>query len=171
MLTKDKKEELEILDIEEAKKRFFEKTIHDVINLALDAYAPGVTNGVVFFDLRKGAFFAVGICGRREISPNPYLVKVYEIPSDFYKKPLFGELKELLYAQDVERLKEKLGKSGLSEDEIGEKIAFMTLEEVSKILRLSTEELRERVVSYLSGFVCMSDLWDDIERKYKEFLP
>jgi len=162
--------EIELLDIQLLEDKFFDKSIYYVIRLALGVFVPGVKSGVVYFDLSDGSFIPLGLTAGDGLIKSAHLVKIYEIPADFEALWFSVGLEEFFNSEDLEKLREKLKELGHSEEEVEEKITSLSVKQVSKILNMSDEEFRERLVYYLGSFVDMTDLWEEVERKYRKLV-
>jgi len=162
--------EVELLDIYVLEDKFFEKTVGEIIRMALEAFVPEMKSGVVYFDLSNGSFVSAGLGAGEDLTKSAHLVKVYEIPANFFGTWFIARPEDFFYPDDLEKAREILIKEGTPEEEVEYEINNLGVEGIAEKLEMSEKEFEERLVSYLESFNVMSDLWEEVERKYWELV-
>uniref|UniRef100_A0A7V3ZID9 Uncharacterized protein n=1 Tax=Dictyoglomus thermophilum TaxID=14 RepID=A0A7V3ZID9_DICTH len=133
MILKDtfgKSYEVELLDIYTLENRFWEKTTEEIIRMAIGAFVPEMKSGVVYFDLTNGNFIAVSLGTGEGLIKNAHLVKIYEIPQNFFGTWFIAEPEDFFYPDDLEKAREILIKEGTPEEEVEYEISALGVEGV-----------------------------------------
>jgi len=162
--------EVELLDIYVLEDKFFEKTVGEIIRMALEAFVPEMKSGVVYFDLSNGSFVSAGLGAGEDLTKSAHLVKIYEIPQNFYGTWFIAGSEDFFYPDDLEKAREILIKEGTPEEEVEYEISALGVEGVAEKLEMNEEEFQERLVSYLESFTHLGELWEEVEKRYWELV-
>jgi len=162
--------EVELLDIYVLEDKFFEKTMGEIIRMALEAFVPEMKSGVVYFDLSNGSFVSAGLGAGEDLTKSAHLVKIYEIPQNFYGTWFIAGSEDFFYPDDLEKAREILIKEGTPEEEVEYEISALGVEGVAEKLEMNEEEFQERLVSYLESFTHLGELWEEVEKRYWELV-